>query len=124
MMANELVFKPTHGQLDANDPRWDAQVQELMEMLKAHAAPARKAAGTPEEGKKGIDASSIILALGSAGVVTAAVQVFMAWLKRDKKRSLSIKTTKQSIEINGDNLSEEVLLKALEAGAAKQGAGG
>jgi hypothetical protein len=124
-MANqELQFEATHEQLGANDERWEKQVQGLLADLKAQSVQAKRAAGESEPGKKGIDASQIIIALGSAGAITAAVEVFKAWLGRDKKRSIRIKNTKDELTITGDNISEQLLSKALDVGAGRQGSGG
>lgn len=61
--------------------------------------------------KGGIDV--IILALGSAGVFTAAVEFFRAWLQRDRTRSLEVTHTvdgrEETIVIRGEAISDDVV---------------
>ncbi|MGH3826446.1 MAG: effector-associated constant component EACC1 [Pseudonocardiaceae bacterium] len=84
----EVTITPGTGTFDPADQRWAEQVALLTDDL-------REAAGSvsrrriPEPGAKGA-AGEVILALGSAGAVTAAVECFRAWLRRDKTRTLTV----------------------------------
>lgn len=59
------------------------------------------------------DPESIILALGSAGVLTAAVEFVRSWLSRDRRRSISMSWHEDgrlhSVEITGDGLDDEAI---------------
>jgi hypothetical protein len=59
------------------------------------------------------DPESIILALGSAGVLTAAVEFFRSWLSRDRRRSISMSWHEDgrlhSVEITGDGLDDDAI---------------
>ncbi|HEX6421057.1 MAG TPA: hypothetical protein VFZ77_21315 [Acidimicrobiales bacterium] len=54
---------------------------------------------------------SIVLALGSAGVLTAAVEVVRSWLGRDRRRSVAMSWHEdgglESVTISGDNLDDQ-----------------
>jgi hypothetical protein len=68
---------------------------------------------------KGVEA--IILALGSAGAITAAVEALRLWLMRDRGRRVQLSWTVQGerreVELAADRMSEagarELLLAAL-----------
>ena len=66
----------------------------------------------PVRGTKG-SASHIVLSLGSAGVLTAAVEFLKAWLGRDQTRSLKVTWTAdgglQSVELSGTDLNKDVV---------------
>ena len=117
----EFSIKPSSTDYDASDARWVAQVETLLGSLKANVGEVRKEV-TPVAGQKGgwVD---IIVALGSAGAVTAAVEVFRAWLGRDVTRTLEIVTVVDGVEkkitINGTNLSKELVSESLKAALKK-----
>lgn len=72
----------------ADDPRWSEQVGRLIGDLQREVGPV-KVVSEPEPGSKG-GPEAIILALGSAGAFSMALEVFRAWLARERTRSLSI----------------------------------
>jgi hypothetical protein len=124
-MANdgEIELVAANSELTNDDPDWEAQVQVLLGDLEEHVGHVKHQPVPSEPGKKGA-ITAIILALGSAGVFTAAVEVFKSWLGRDKKRSIRIKKGKNELTITGDNISEEMLKKALDVAGERQGSGG
>jgi hypothetical protein len=117
--ASEFSLQPLSAAYDANDERWLNQVQGLLASLQTNVGPVRKEI-TPVAGQKG-GLVEIIVALGSAGAITAAVEVFKAWLGRDGTRSIEISTTaggqKKKIKVTGQNISKELLAEALQQAA-------
>lgn len=117
-MENQLDIKivPGSDAYDPNDYRWIQQVNELLELCQREVGDVRKEE-TSVEGKKG-GFADIVIALGSAGVFTAAVNVFKAWLSRDQTRSLAIEFHDggklQKIEVSGKNFSQEMLDKYMQ----------
>ena len=106
----EIEFEPVSRSFDPGDDRWIEQKNQLLDDLRRDAGQVRTQHGSPEAGAKG-DVASIILALGSAGAITAAVQVFRAWLSRDRNRSLVFTSTidgkTETREITVNNVSEK-----------------
>jgi hypothetical protein len=96
---------------DPNDSRWIQQVNALVADLQASVGKTRKEV-IPVKGYKG-GIETIILALGSAGAITAAVEIFKAWLGRDRTRSLTLSTIKegkeQTVVVTGLGMSEETI---------------
>ncbi len=115
----ELAIKPSSTVYDAGDGRWAAQVQTLLASLQANVGPVRQDV-TPVAGRKG-GMVGLVIALGSAGAITAAVEVFKAWLARDTTRSITITTTVDGVEstrvITGTNISKELLAQAMTQSA-------
>jgi hypothetical protein len=111
----EITIQPLSSAYDAGDSRWESQVQGLLESLKANVGEVRKEV-TPVPGQKG-GIVEIIIALGSAGAITAAVQVFKHWLDRDTTREIEITTRtvggKKITKITGKNISKELIAEAL-----------
>jgi hypothetical protein len=77
--------------------------------------------------KVGVEA--VILALGSAGAITAAVEALRLWLARDRGRRVQLSWTvggeRREVELAADRLSEagarELLLAALEQPGSAEG---
>lgn len=115
----EFSIKPLSSAYDANDSRWISQVETLLGSLKVNVGEVRKEV-TPVAGQKG-GLVDIIVALGSAGAITAAVEVFRAWLGRDATRSIEIVTMVDGVEkkiaITGTNISKELIAQALKQAA-------
>jgi hypothetical protein len=100
------------------------------ELVELHDALSRAVEGYDAEaapaGKTGLEV--IILALGSAGAITAAVEAFKAWLNRDRSRHVVLSWAdgdeEHRIELVGDRLSEDsvraALLAALEQRQAER----
>lgn len=117
----ELVITPRSDRFDPYDDRWRQQVGDF------DAALAREVGGVrrkliPVPGTKG-GIELIVIALGSAGAFTAAVEFFTVWLRRDRTRSLEITHTvdgrQETIRISGESISNEVLGKLAVAAAGR-----
>ncbi|MEW1661113.1 hypothetical protein [Streptomyces sp. NPDC093707] len=117
----EAAILPGTGRFDPEDDRWREQVAALYAALHEEAGTVFLR-GVPEPGRKG-DASTMVLALGSSGALTAAVACFRAWLARDKTRTLTVTWTdeagaKQTIQVSGDNVDQtsfQVLAEAVRS---------
>ena len=84
----ELVIEPRSDDYDAADDRWRAQVGTLQRDLAAQVETFQRSRSEP--GAKGT-VDEVILALGSSGALTAAVECFRAWLQRDNNRSIDVR---------------------------------
>ena len=119
--ATEISIEPTSSAYDPNDARWRSQVQLLLKSLEANVGPVRQNV-TPVAGQKG-GLIEIIVALGSAGAITASVEVFKAWLGRDRTRSVKITRKRggktETLEVTGDNISKEILLELAKQESAR-----
>jgi hypothetical protein len=82
------TITPSSERYDPDDDRWSAQLVELFSDLRHEAGGVRREAAA-QAGQKGA-AETIILALASAGSVTAAVQCLRDWLTRDRTRVVEI----------------------------------
>lgn len=83
----EMTFVARSERYAEDDERWLAQAQDLVNELRREVPVRTERAAAP--GTKGT-VDTIILALGSAGVFTAAVECFKAWLSRDRSRKLEL----------------------------------
>ena len=117
----EISIEPSSSAYDPSDARWRSQVQTLLASLEANVGPVRQNV-TPVAGQKG-GLVEIIIALGSAGAITASVEVFKAWLNRDRTRSVTITRKRggktEKIVVTGDNISKEILLELAKQESAK-----
>lgn len=103
-MAEEIEITPGSDAFDAEDARWLAQVSGLTAELQQEGVPLRTES-TPVPGEKG-DIVTIIAALGSAGVFSAAITVIQSWLSRERTRRLEIRwrsgEKSEGITLRGD----------------------
>jgi hypothetical protein len=83
-----ILVTPSHAALDPSDDRFLAQVNDLLADLKACGGQVERRV-TPVPGRKG-GLEEILLALGTSGAITAAVEIIKAWLARDRNRSLVV----------------------------------
>lgn len=104
----ELIAKS--DRFDVEDSRWLEQVAQLHRSLRQEGA-AIGVVSTPMAGTKGDVVVAVILALGSSGALTAAVEVLKAWLARDRTRSLSILVqdgeSRRQLVIRGSDLDRD-----------------
>jgi hypothetical protein len=84
----EVALTVESVRYDADDARWSEQVGHLVRQLAQEVGKVR-VVSEPLPGNKG-GPEAIILALGSAGAFTAAIEVFRAWLARERSRSLTV----------------------------------
>lgn len=121
-MDNQIsvLVEPGSSVYDPNDAGWRKQAGALGTSLASVGTVTR--AGDAAEGSKGT-LDTLIIALGSSGAITAAVEIFKSWLSRDRSRRLTLtidsgagRPTK--IDVDGTSTSdktvETVLLAALE----------
>ncbi len=118
----ELVIEPRSDDYDAADDRWRAQVGTLQRDLAAHVETFQRSRSEP--GAKGT-VDEVILALGSSGALTAAVELFRAWLQRDKSRSIEVRWDEEGVErhvtFSGDNVDPATVREIARAAAARVG---
>ena len=119
----DLVIETRSENYDRNDARWMAQVQELYKDLQREVGNIHKQV-TPQEGIKG-GVETIILELVSAGVITAAVEIFKAWVAQDRSRSLKLSITRegklQEFEISGKGMRSSVIQEFMNAALGRVG---
>lgn len=84
----ELALSVESVRYGADDARWREQVGLLVGQLVREAGAVRVVVEPQPHSKGGPEA--IILALGSAGAFTATIEVFRAWLARERSRSLTV----------------------------------
>lgn len=120
-VALEVTLEAHSDRFDEGDGRWRDQVADLVTSLGREVGGVRREV-TPVPGSKG-GAEAIVLALGSAGVFTAAVEMARSWLGRDRSRSLEITYLvdgqEQRVTVRGDAVSDEAVQAVADA-AAKQ----
>lgn len=118
----ELVVEPRNGDYDPADDRWRAQVGTLYAELADQVDTYRRGRSVP--GTKGT-VDEVILALGSSGALTAAVECFRAWLQRDKSRSIDVRWDEDGVErhvtFSGDNVDTATVKEIARAAAARVG---
>ncbi|MGH9149319.1 MAG: effector-associated constant component EACC1 [Acidimicrobiales bacterium] len=121
--ALELVIEPATDRFDPDDERWHDQVGDLMLGLRKEVGGVRREV-TPVDGTKG-GVAQVILALGSAGAFTAAVEYFRAWLGRDRTRRLEVSWEvdgeRQSVSVQGDAIDQSAIRALAEAAARRLG---
>src|SRR5260221_9099120 len=91
----ELEIDPRNEKYYPDDDRWRDQVATLYADLHAQVDTVRRE--RPVEGAKGtID--QLIIALGSAGALSAVVDCFRAWLGRDRDRRIDVRWNDNGVE--------------------------
>lgn len=105
----ELRLEPSSDRFDPLDDRWLDQVATLVTELDREVGGVEQERGQVEGGK-GFDIAAIVLSLGSAGVLSGAIEVVRSWLSRDRSRSLKVSWSDagevQAIELNGSDLDD------------------
>jgi hypothetical protein len=112
----EVAVEPHNEQYDPDDERWRDQVATLYTDL--HADVGTVVRGNPVEGTKG-SIDQLVIALGTAGAFTAAVDCLRAWLERDRYRSVDVKWTEngapRSVRLTGDAVDAGAIREIAEA---------
>jgi len=120
---NKLRIMAESEKFEPSDDRWIQQVNALLADLQADVGKVQKEV-VPVEGHKG-GIETIILALGSAGAITAAVEIFKAWLGRDRTRSLRFSTIKdgkeKTVTVTGEGMSKETIKELMQFGLQEGG---
>jgi hypothetical protein len=119
----EVAVEPHNDQYDPDDDRWRDQVATLYTDLHAQVDTVRR--GHPVEGAKGaID--QLIIALGSAGAFSSAVDCLRTWLERDRDRRINVRWDENGVERSVTLTGEAVDVKTVReiAKAAVERVGG
>ena len=114
-----LIIEPKSDDFDSNDERWLEQVNDLLVACQEDAGDISRRE-VVQEGKKGV-IQDIVLSIAPEAM-QAAVNVFTAWLNRDKTRSLKLKISEgestREYEVSGKGIKqdkiEEFMKLALE----------
>lgn len=118
----ELVVEPRSDDYEAADDRWRVQVGTFYQELADRVDTYRRGRSVP--GTKGT-VDEVILALGSSGALTAAVECFRAWLQRDKSRRLDVQWDEEGVErhvtFSGDNVDIATVKEIARAAATRVG---
>jgi len=118
----ELVVEPRSDDYEAADDRWRVQVGTFYQELADRVDTYRRGRSVP--GTKGT-VDELILALGSSGALTAAVECFRAWLQRDKSRRIDVRWDEEGVErhvtFSGDDVDTATVKETARAAAARVG---
>lgn len=110
---------PGTERFDPDNDAWRSQVADFYAGLRQEVG-GLSSTWVAEPGTKG-GVESVIVALGSAGAFTAAVEYFRAWLGRDRTRTLQISHTvdgrTETVSIRGDAIDQSSLHLLAEAAA-------
>jgi hypothetical protein len=118
----EVAVGPRNDQYDPDDDRWRDQVATLYADLHAQVDTVRR--GHTVEGAKGtID--QVIVALGSAGAFSAAVDCLRAWLGRDRDRRIDLSWDENGVErritLTGEAVDVETIREVAKAAVGRVG---
>lgn len=106
----------------AGDERWRSQVIGLYDALREQVDVTRR--GHTVGGAKGtID--ELVIALGSSGAFTAAIECFRAWLRRDRGRRIDMRWNENGVErfvtLTGEAIDAESVREIAKAAAYRIG---
>jgi hypothetical protein len=120
--AFDVVVEPRNDQYDPDDDGWRDQVATLYAELDDSVDTVRR--GRPVAGAKGV-VDQLVIAMGSAGVFTAAVDCLRAWLERDKDRRIDLRWTQggeeRSVTLTGEAVDNETMQELAKIAAAQAG---
>ena len=118
----EVSIEPHNDQYDPDDDRWQDQVASLYTDLSAEVGATRRS--RPVEGTKGA-VDQVILALGSAGMVQAAVDCLRAWLGRDRDRRIDVRWEEdgasRSVTLSGEAVDVATIHELAQAAIDRVG---
>jgi hypothetical protein len=118
----ELAVEPRNDEYDPDDGRWRDQVATLYADLDTQVDTVRR--GRPVEGAKGA-VDQLIIALGSAGAFSAAVECFRAWLGRDRARRIDVRWddngVERSVTLAGEAVDMETVREIAKAAVDRVG---
>ena len=120
--AFEVAVEPRNDYYDPDDDGWRDQIATLYADLDAQVDTVRR--GRPMAGTKGtID--QLIVALGSAGVFSAVVDCWRAWLGRDRDRRIDVRWVEggveRSVTLTGEAVDNQTVREIAEAAVARVG---
>jgi hypothetical protein len=118
----EVAVEPHNEQYHPDDDRWRDQVATLYTDL--HAQVGTVIRSNRVEGAKGaID--QLIIALGSAGAFTAAVECLRAWLGRDRDRRIDVRWDEhglqRSVTLTGEDVDAATIREIAKAAVGQVG---
>lgn len=125
-MTVEIEIAPGSDAYEAQDDRWLAQVAGLYDDLRAEGIPLRDETKPAPGAKGGAEIATVIAALGSAGVFTAAITVIKSWLSRERTRHVTIRVKNPDgtfKEIDIDAFTDNATLERLTLQAMGPAAG-
>jgi hypothetical protein len=113
-----IEVEPSTAEWGARNDRWSDDLLELRQRLERELPQEVEPAGVGE-GKLGVELIPIVVALGSAGVFTAMVDVFRAWLSEKPGRREITATIKgpdgeRTVTVTGDNVQSGDLATTLQ----------
>ncbi|NUT96215.1 MAG: hypothetical protein HOY78_29730 [Saccharothrix sp.] len=114
----EVVVDAHSDQYDPNEPGWRSQLVALRKSLQDADLDDVRREERPAPGHKaGFEA--IVIALGTSGAITAAVEVFRAWLSRDRHRRVRL-TFKDGdrevvVEVDANTSSDAAIESTMKA---------
>lgn len=117
-----LRVAPAEDEWGGKTDKWRSDAHELKQVLDVHLGEAVRPP-TPNERHKGIDVLAVIVALGSSGALTAAVEAFRVWLGRKPDRRKLVVTyevdgRENSLTVDAENVDSgdlaAVVASALE----------
>jgi hypothetical protein len=114
----EVAISTETAKYAPDSPQWRREVADLHAGLQRETGTVTTQS-TNRPGMKG-GAVEIILALGTSGALLSAVQVFRAWLGRDKTRSITATWTdaegkEQRFTLTGENIDQQSLTALSES---------
>ncbi|WP_426562069.1 effector-associated constant component EACC1 [Angustibacter sp. McL0619] len=123
----EVLVEPASTDFSPDDPGWRAQVIALRRGLQDADLDDVRREEIPSPGHKA-GAESLIIALGTSGAITAAVEVIRAWLSRDRSRQLKLTfregNREVSVEVDGTTVSDSAMTSALTSALERLPHGG
>jgi hypothetical protein len=116
--AVEVAISTETAKYAPDSPQWQREVAALHTELHRETG-AVTTESTPVPGTKGT-ADDVILALGTSGALVSAVQVFRAWLNRDKTRTITATWTdddgkERRFTLTGENIDQQSLTALSES---------
>ena len=118
----DVLLQVTSERYSGNDAGWVRQVAELRRALQEAGIPLRREE-LPTEGMKA-GTEVILVSLGSAGVITAAVEIFRLWLQRDRSRKIVLSVDQDgrrtNVTLDADSISDATAGEIVTAVARRQ----
>lgn len=118
----EMALVPRSVDYRPDDDRWHDQVVSLVSELHRQVDVERR--GAAVDGSKG-SLDELVVALGSAGAFTAAVECLRAWLGRDRGRRIDIRWDENGqqryVTLTGDAIDVDSVREIAKAAARRVG---
>ncbi|MBX2846384.1 MAG: hypothetical protein KTR13_09235 [Saprospiraceae bacterium] len=118
----EIIIQPISDQFDATDSRWSQQKNVLLKNLQGEASKVEKRVEAVEGMKGGLE--TLVVTLGPV-VINSVVEVFKAWIGRDKTKKIEIKANvggkEVSFSADATGVDKETLKEFLHSAVEKAG---